>query len=45
VRSILDGAVMSTVNWSEAIQKVDADGVQNVALMRVRARPGAGRTR
>lgn len=34
VRSILDGAVMSTVNWAEVIQKVDAAGVETVGLRR-----------
>lgn len=34
VRSILDDAVMSTVNWSEVIHKVDAAGVQIAGLRR-----------
>jgi PIN domain nuclease of toxin-antitoxin system len=34
VRSILDGAVMSTVNWAEVIQKVAAAGVETAGLRR-----------
>lgn len=34
VRSILDDAVMSSVNWSEVIQKVDAAGIETAGLRR-----------